>query len=264
MSMKQVSVVIALLLLLPACDKGESSDSAGNDEGGGTAESDTAKPAAKAPASKASDDNAPAIAADPTFKPLGDYVLSAGKALERHVRTNKGEEAWGILPDSPRTAEVGTKLKALGSAKMLFVVVELEALGKSKYLRTQAVVFPNGRVAWMQLNLRNEPASVRGTARLADIAPAMAKGIDDLIRVMGSDKCSSLPTVQAGEVASLPPRGQAGMLRGAKILAANCPFGTKGEQWIPRIDDVTVAFQAGSKVAAIRSSFDVRDGKIRL
>ena len=195
------------------------------------------------------------------YAEAGKLVMEAATAAVETSTKNIANEKWGVPAGDPELAE---KLKPFADAKALFVVFEFEGMSDKKYLRTSAVAFPNGRLAWMSVKLRDGPASISPTRGLAAAAPALDSAWKKMMEALGGEGCKSLPTVSEGDVKMLPPEGQRAFLAAKESLASVCPLAVGGQNWEPRIDDMTVLLEKDGRLAQLRTSLQVEGGKLVL
>jgi hypothetical protein len=190
---------------------------------------------------------------------LANFTNEAAKAAVAAAKGEKVDAKWGL--ESKAVAGADQKLSG---AKPLLTTVEVEAIRKAGgYVRTNAIVFPDGRVRWVQIDHRPS-AHVGATEGLDSAEPRLAKTTAKLIEVLSGDKCE-LPLMSDDEKAKLPAPLQGEMKDPKPGLDKACGA-MKGvsEGWTPRYDDFTVLLDKDGAIVSVRSSIRVKDGKLAL
>ena len=250
--MKNCAYLLPLVLL--ACDKPEASPTPERTSktAAPTADVKTAAPTAETqPATTA------APAADGPFAEFAKFVNEASDAIEKAARGEK-VEGFNIEPGDAAGAE---KLK---DAKRVFASVEVEAMSDTGYVRTNVVVFPDGRVRWVQLAHKPEKALVKATPDIDKASPVLATTSKQLIDTLAGDNCVKLPIMSPPEVEQLPEAVKAETKPTQPQLDALCTaMKGKAEGWTPRYDDFTIAVKAGETLVAIKSGMEVEGGKLK-
>lgn len=250
--MKYCAYLLPLVLL--ACDKPEASPAPERT-------SKTAAPTADAKTAAPTAETQPATtgapAADGPFAEFAKFVNEASDAIEKAARGEK-VEGFNIEPGDPADA---AKLK---DAKRVFASVEVEAMSETGYVRTNVVVFPDGRLRWVQLAHKPEKALVKATADLDKVSPVLTTTSKQLIETLAGDNCSKLPIMSPAETEQLPEAVRAETKPVQPQLDALCTaMKGKAEGWQPRYDDFTVALKAGEALVAVKSGMEVKDGKLQ-
>ncbi|HZO14868.1 MAG TPA: hypothetical protein VFB62_16450 [Polyangiaceae bacterium] len=251
--MKYSAYLLPLVLL--ACDKPEASPTPERT-------SKTAAPTADAKTAAPTAETQPATtgapAADGPFAEFAKFINEASDAIEKAAR---GEKVEGFNIE-PGDAAGAAKLK---DAKRVFASVEVEAMSDTGYVRTNVVVFPDGTVRWVELAHKPEKALVKATPDIDKASPVLATTSKQLIETLAGDNCSKLPILTPAETEKLPQEVQAQTKPTQPQLDALCTaMKGKADGWTPRYDDFTIGVKAGEALVAIKSGFEVKDGKLHL
>ncbi len=212
-----------------------------------------------------------AAGAKPTASDPRDAALAAfmGEATAQILAASRGEPTdpgWGNVGESyeglaATPAETVESVQALGATvEVLATFLELEATvegGRGTiYLRTGAIVYPDGGVRWLQVEARDGPG-IGGDADLARVAPALAGAVDRVVETLRSPACA-LPLVTDADLAAFPApvRAEAGRAEAGLKAACTQLAGLEGS-WLPRIDDVSVMIRGtDGRTAMLKSGFE--------
>lgn len=204
----------------------------------------------------------PAPAGDPRDGAFASFVLDAARAIESAARRQPISERW-LGPDpaddlrgtSPSIASV---LAPLGSWRVVATALEVEAIAPNLYVRSNVLVFPDGRVRWWRIDSR-DGASLSAQRGL----PAPLAGTVE--RMIAALRTCTLPVANASDLAGLPDvlvrdANAAANLRSVCSAVAAQP----GATFAPRFDDISAIANGNGRWVALRSSFDVDGGRISL
>lgn len=212
--------------------------------------------------------------ADPADAPFAAFVLDATRAIESAARGQPHDARWnGRSPaDDLRTVrpETGVALAPLGSWTVAATALEVEAIGPSPggsaYVRSNVLVFPDGRVRWLSVSARIQPqVYVHSTPEVATLAPPLARFTERMIGALRSPGCA-LPVASPQDLAGFPG-GLQREARAASTRTLACQVVQNAGAttvWQPRYDDVTVVVTGNGQWVTLRSSFEVEQGRLIL
>lgn len=216
-----------------------------------------------------------AAAADPRDSAFGAFLLDATRAIESAARGLPHDSRWdsvrGADSDLRRPQpENATVLAPLGAWTVVATAVEVEAIapspGGSGYVRSNVLVFADGRVRWSSIEARVQPQIfVRPTVGIAQIAPPLSAQVDRMIEALRAPSCV-LPTASPGEIVTFPPALQrdSNAAFGLRTACSTVVGLGATTAWQPRYDDITVLVSGNGGWATLRSGFEVTAGRLTL
>lgn len=232
---------------------GEHNEGAPSSEGGAQEEEPAAVPPSPAAANPA----------DAAFRDFGAEVVSATNAIVAAATGASPDPRWVRAGDSEgllaTTAVTVGEVNGLGTPSVLMTVLEVEAIGTdtagtTHYLRGSAAVFPDGRVRFVRAATRTGEVMVSRVSDLATRSAALDSGVRAFID--GVRGGCTLPIATEADLAGLPEAPRADLLSGLPSIQATCAsLASVDAQWVPRLDDITVATQTGDTTVMLRSGF---------
>jgi len=215
----------------------------------------------------AEDPNPVAPARDPRDVALAQLVNDAATAMLAAARGLPHDARWdGSDPNEDlrgTSPDVRTELLAFGSSpEIVMSVPELEATTGASSIRSQAAIFPDGRLRWLEVDYRT--GSTRPTDGLAAASPQLEAGIQRMIEALRSGNCD-LPRATQADLTGMPPQVVGEALQDLNRIDESCT-GLRNDRstWLTKVDDLGVVLRGNGQVGVLSGSWTVAGGRLVL